>query len=241
MIIGYGLAPNLIVLLAAAFIYGITFSAIALVWTNTLQEMVPPDMLGKSSSIDALGSVRANAGRLRPGRHADRQDRPGTGVRDRRQQHRRPGSTGLPASGRAQDRLATTIRVRWGDELPDPLLYIRTADARDHDLLARLSTRTFRETFASDNTPEDMSDYLAKAFGPDRQAAELADPGTTFLIAETEGETVGYAQLKVGPAPDCIQGLHPGQIAAAVFRRRLDRAWGGRGPDASLPSSAPDG
>jgi MFS family permease len=56
MIIGYGLAPNLIVLLAAAFIYGISFSAIALVWTNTLQEMVPPDMLGRVSSIDALGS-----------------------------------------------------------------------------------------------------------------------------------------------------------------------------------------
>jgi len=56
MIVGYGLAPNLTVLLAAAFVYGLTFSAIALVWTNTLQEMVPPDKLGRVSSIDALGS-----------------------------------------------------------------------------------------------------------------------------------------------------------------------------------------
>ena len=56
MIVAYGLAPNLIVLLAAAFIYGISFSAIALIWTNTLQEMVPPGMLGRVSSIDALGS-----------------------------------------------------------------------------------------------------------------------------------------------------------------------------------------
>jgi DHA3 family tetracycline resistance protein-like MFS transporter len=56
MIVAYGLAPNLTVLLAAAFIYGISFSAIALIWTNTLQEMVPPDMLGRVSSIDALGS-----------------------------------------------------------------------------------------------------------------------------------------------------------------------------------------
>ncbi len=56
MIVAYGLAPNLTVLLAAAFVYGLTFSAIALVWTNTLQEMVPPDMLGRVSSIDALGS-----------------------------------------------------------------------------------------------------------------------------------------------------------------------------------------
>jgi DHA3 family tetracycline resistance protein-like MFS transporter len=56
MIVGYGLAPSLTVLLAAAFVYGLTFSAIALVWTNTLQEMVPPEMLGRVSSIDALGS-----------------------------------------------------------------------------------------------------------------------------------------------------------------------------------------
>ena len=114
--------------------------------------------------------------------------------------------------------------------MPDPLLHIRTADARDHDLLARLGARTFRETFASDNTPEDMSDYLAKAFGPDRQAAELADPGTTFLIAESTGETVGYARLKLGPAPDCIQGLHPVEIA----RLYSAAAWIGRGVGAAL-------
>jgi MFS family permease len=56
MIVGYGLSPNLIVMLAAAFIYGVAFSAVALVWTNTLQEMVRPEMLGRVSSIDALGS-----------------------------------------------------------------------------------------------------------------------------------------------------------------------------------------
>jgi MFS family permease len=56
MVMSYGLAPNLTVLLAASFVYGLTFSAIALVWTNTLQEMVPPEMLGRVSSIDALGS-----------------------------------------------------------------------------------------------------------------------------------------------------------------------------------------
>ena len=56
MIVAYGLAPNLTVVLAASFVYGLTFSAIALVWTTTLQEMVPPDKLGRVSSIDALGS-----------------------------------------------------------------------------------------------------------------------------------------------------------------------------------------
>ena len=111
-----------------------------------------------------------------------------------------------------------------------PSIRIRTANPRDHELLASLGARTFRETFASDNTPEDMSDYLAKAFGPDRQAAELADPGTTFLIAEAEGQTVGYARLKIGPAPDCIQGLRPVEIA----RLYSIAAWIGRGVGAAL-------
>ncbi|MCX6025043.1 MAG: MFS transporter [Chloroflexi bacterium] len=56
MIALYGLAPSLAVLLGAAFIYGVSFSAVALIWTNTLQEMVPQEKLGCVSSIDALGS-----------------------------------------------------------------------------------------------------------------------------------------------------------------------------------------
>jgi GNAT superfamily N-acetyltransferase len=114
--------------------------------------------------------------------------------------------------------------------LSDPSLQVRTADARDHDLLARLGAQTFREAFAPDNTPEDMSNYLAKAFGPDRQAAELADPGTTFLIAEAEGDAVGYARLKLGPAPDCILGIRPVEIA----RLYAVTAWVGRGVGAAL-------
>ena len=56
MIACYGLAPSLAFLAGCAFVYGLCFSAVGLVWTNTLQEMVPPDKLGRVSSIDALGS-----------------------------------------------------------------------------------------------------------------------------------------------------------------------------------------
>lgn len=43
-------------LLASMFMSGISMSVFALVWTNTLQQMVPGDMLGRVYSIDALGS-----------------------------------------------------------------------------------------------------------------------------------------------------------------------------------------
>ena len=44
------------ILIVAMFISGLSTSVFALIWTHTLQEMVPRDMLGRVYSIDALGS-----------------------------------------------------------------------------------------------------------------------------------------------------------------------------------------
>jgi MFS family permease len=44
------------VLVTSLFISGMATSVFALIWTHTLQEMVPGDMLGRVYSIDALGS-----------------------------------------------------------------------------------------------------------------------------------------------------------------------------------------
>jgi DHA3 family tetracycline resistance protein-like MFS transporter len=56
MLILFGRLPWLAGIMAAAFVYGACISAGGLVWTNTLQEMVPQEKLGRVSSIDALGS-----------------------------------------------------------------------------------------------------------------------------------------------------------------------------------------
>lgn len=120
--------------------------------------------------------------------------------------------------------------------MSDASIRIRTASARDNQILARIGAQTFSDTFASDNTPQDMSAYLARSFGPDRQAAELADPGTTFLIAEAEGEAVGYARLKQGPVPDCIVGDRPVEIA----RLYAVAGWIGRGVGAALMQACLD-
>ncbi|MBK7456342.1 MAG: MFS transporter [Anaerolineales bacterium] len=44
------------VLIGSMFIYGFSFSVFGMIWNNTLQEMVPHEMLGRVYSIDALGS-----------------------------------------------------------------------------------------------------------------------------------------------------------------------------------------
>ena len=52
----FGLKFPVPVLVAAMFVYGICFNVFGLVWTNTLQEMVPNEKLGRVYAFDSLGS-----------------------------------------------------------------------------------------------------------------------------------------------------------------------------------------
>ncbi|MBI5351552.1 MAG: MFS transporter [Chloroflexi bacterium] len=56
MLLLFGLKSPIPVLVAAMFVYGFCFNIFALVWNNTLQEMVPHDKLGRVYAIDSLGS-----------------------------------------------------------------------------------------------------------------------------------------------------------------------------------------
>ncbi len=102
-----------------------------------------------------------------------------------------------------------------------PKINIRSATLADNILLAELGARTFRDTFAADNTPENMNAYLAASFSPAKQAAELEEPGSVFLIAEVEGVAVGYARLREGEGPSCITGQRPIELV----RIYADKEW----------------
>src|SRR5512135_2212766 len=107
---------------------------------------------------------------------------------------------------------------------------IRYAIAADNGLLAELGARTFYDTFAADNTPENMRAYLAASFSPEKQAAELADPLSVFLIAEIEGKAAGFARLKEGRPAAGVTGLRPIEIVRIYARKE----WLGQGVGAAL-------
>ena len=107
--------------------------------------------------------------------------------------------------------------------------------------LSRLGATTFRETFEGENTPEDMARYLAEAFTPGKQAAEIGDPSGIVLLAERretsgEAELVGYAHLVAGPPPAAVQGPDPLEIK----RLYVARAWHGQGVAQALMDAAID-
>ena len=118
---------------------------------------------------------------------------------------------------------------------------IREASIDDAPALSQLGAATFRETFEGTNTPEDMAQYLAEAFTPEQQAAEIGDPAATVLLAEHSGESgvvalVGYAHLVSGPAPEAVRGPAPLELK----RLYVASAWHGRGVAQALMDASID-
>lgn len=122
------------------------------------------------------------------------------------------------------------------------VLRVRRATPADAAMLATLGARTFRDTFAADNTPEDMAAYLAHAYGVAQQGAELALPGSVFLIAELEGETVGYAYLREAPIPAHVTNppASTGGAVIEIARFYVDARWQGKGIAQALMDAAVD-
>ncbi|MGE5314153.1 MAG: GNAT family N-acetyltransferase [Acidobacteriota bacterium] len=103
------------------------------------------------------------------------------------------------------------------------MITIRRAAEADSAALAEFGARTFYDTFAKDNTPENMSAYLALTFSPEKQARELTDPSITFFIAEDGGTIAGSVKVVDGLAPACITGRHPIEIARLYVDKQYFR------------------
>jgi diamine N-acetyltransferase len=85
-------------------------------------------------------------------------------------------------------------------------VHIRYGTTKDATLLSELGARTFYDTFAKDNTPENVAAYLEKSFSPEIQYAELSAPENIFLIAEAESSPIGFAQLVLDSKEDSLRG-----------------------------------
>lgn len=106
-----------------------------------------------------------------------------------------------------------------------PAVTVRRATLADAAAVAALAAKTFEETFAADNRPEDMAAHLATAYGVPQQAAEIADPDYVTLLAFADGTLAAFAQVRRKTPPACVTGDGPIEI----HRFYVDQPWHGRG------------
>ena len=77
---------------------------------------------------------------------------------------------------------------------------IRKATIADLEILQKISIQTFKETFATVNTPENIANYIKDSFSTEQLTAELNNEHSQFYLAYSNAEAVGYLKINFGDA-----------------------------------------
>jgi ribosomal protein S18 acetylase RimI-like enzyme len=96
---------------------------------------------------------------------------------------------------------------------------IRQAGVEDAALIAELSRQTFIDTFAAQNTKENMEIFLTEQFSRDALIQEVEDIANIFLLATVGESVVGYAKIREGKQIPELQGL-PAMEIARIYATR---------------------
>jgi ribosomal protein S18 acetylase RimI-like enzyme len=75
---------------------------------------------------------------------------------------------------------------------------IRKAGVEDIFQLQKIGSQTFFESFSSQNSVENMQQYLDSAFSIDKLTIELSDPNVEIFFALTKTDIIGYLKLNTG-------------------------------------------
>jgi ribosomal protein S18 acetylase RimI-like enzyme len=116
------------------------------------------------------------------------------------------------------------------------MIELKHCTPADLPVLQALSEKTFRESFAAYNTPENMEHYVSHSLSMEKLGEELENPETDFYFVMAEGELVGYLKLNRGAAMADPQG----EEAMELERIYLLAAHQGRGMGSILLQKAAD-
>ena len=93
------------------------------------------------------------------------------------------------------------------------MINIVIATKAEADLIADMSRKTFSDTFAAFNDPENMSRFMNEKFNHEILTAEVGAPGNHFLLAYDEQVPVGYARVRDNNTPPGLEGQETIEIA----------------------------
>jgi ribosomal protein S18 acetylase RimI-like enzyme len=77
-------------------------------------------------------------------------------------------------------------------------IVIKKVTPAEIDLLQNVGRQTFLETFAADNSAENMKKYLEEGFSFEKLMVELLDENAVFYFAWINKNVIGYLKLNFG-------------------------------------------
>lgn len=98
-------------------------------------------------------------------------------------------------------------------------LLITIARIVDAALLRELSITTFVDSFAKDNTKENMDKYLGEELTLEKLTEELQDNNNIFFLAWQSNELIGFAKLRLGKIPAGLEKNSPIEIERIYVRK----------------------
>jgi diamine N-acetyltransferase len=84
-------------------------------------------------------------------------------------------------------------------------IILRKANFEDVEVLIKLGKTTFLETFAAQNSKENMDAYLSEGFAFKKVKSELRDTNSQFYFAVFENKEIGYLKLNFAKAQTELQ------------------------------------
>ena len=98
---------------------------------------------------------------------------------------------------------------------------IKEAGKKDAEHVADFSRKTFYESFAPDNTKENMDKFMEEQFTREALVEEVGAPGNIFLMAFHDHELVGYARLRENNNPPALTGKASLEIARIYASKEM--------------------
>jgi diamine N-acetyltransferase len=93
------------------------------------------------------------------------------------------------------------------------MISVRFATSQDAELIADISRQTFYDTFASQNTAEDMNKFLSEQFTREALIKEVSTKDNIFLLAYDQEEPVGYVRLRENNNPPSLGSTNAIELA----------------------------
>lgn len=84
--------------------------------------------------------------------------------------------------------------------MKNPTFKIAKVSIADIDAIVAISRTTFCETFAKDNSEENMQLYLAENVTVPKLTEEISHPNSEFYLVKHDTEIIGYLKVNFGNA-----------------------------------------